>query len=161
MSDPINRPAHYTAGGIECIDAIEAALTPEEARGFRKGNALKYLWRAGRKGDHTEDIKKARWYIDREIAKGSTVVQDNAHKARLETARTKRVYATQLETMAELADGPIAATALLAGASALRAIADTYSREMSPRQELRLPPLSADKLGRIHDHTPKQRIHPR
>ena len=44
MADPVN-PEHYRQGGIECIDAIEAALTPEEFRGYCKGNAMKYIWR--------------------------------------------------------------------------------------------------------------------
>lgn len=50
-------PDHYV-GEIECIDAIRAALTPEEFRGFCKGNMLKYVWREGRKGG-TIDIGKA------------------------------------------------------------------------------------------------------
>ncbi len=44
MTEQVNHPAHY-AGSIECIDAIQAALTPEEFAGFCKGNALKYCWR--------------------------------------------------------------------------------------------------------------------
>ena len=67
MSDPVNHPSHYNAGSIECIDAIEAALTPEEFRGFLKGNALKYIWRSGRKGDEFEDLKKSMWYLAREV----------------------------------------------------------------------------------------------
>lgn len=63
--DPVNSPAHYTAGGIECIDAIRAALTPEQFVGFCRGNALKYLWRTGLKGDAAEDMRKAAWYVDR------------------------------------------------------------------------------------------------
>ena len=64
MSDPVNHPPHYTAGGIESIDVIEAFDL-----GFCLGNAIKYVLRAGRKGDGVEDLRKARWYIDREIAK--------------------------------------------------------------------------------------------
>lgn len=66
ISDVINHPAHYTAAvnGIECIDAIEAALTPAEFRGYCKGNALKYLWRELHKGGD-ESLEKAAWYIDR------------------------------------------------------------------------------------------------
>ena len=64
MTDDINSPAHYTAGAIECIDAIEAALTPEEYRGYLKGNILKYTWRERQKeGDKA--MGKARWYLDR------------------------------------------------------------------------------------------------
>ena len=63
--DAVNHPAHYTKGGIECIDAIQAALTPEEFRGYCKGNALKYIWRNGKKAPGTEvqDAEKAIWYL--------------------------------------------------------------------------------------------------
>lgn len=62
--DPVNHPPHYTAGGIECIDAIQAALTPEEFRGYCKGNALKYVWRERHKGG-AESLAKAQWYLKR------------------------------------------------------------------------------------------------
>jgi hypothetical protein len=63
-ADDINHPTHYTSGKVECIDAIEAALTPEEFRGFLKGNILKYTWRERQKeGDKA--MGKARWYLDR------------------------------------------------------------------------------------------------
>jgi hypothetical protein len=61
--DSVNHPAHYTRGGIETIDFIEA-----KGLGFHVGNALKYLSRAGHKGDELEDLRKARWYIERRIA---------------------------------------------------------------------------------------------
>ena len=64
MTDNVNHPPHYTTGGIECIDAIEAALTPEEFRGFCKGNVIKYTYREGSKGG-VEDLKKAQWYLRR------------------------------------------------------------------------------------------------
>ncbi len=69
-SDPIN-PDHYeTPDGIECIQGIQAALTPEEFRGLCKGNALKYVWRERMKGGD-EDLRKAIWYLDRIVnAKG-------------------------------------------------------------------------------------------
>jgi hypothetical protein len=62
MSDPINNPRHYTSSpsGVECIEVTEHM-------NFCVGNATKYLWRAGLKGDAIEDLKKARWYVDREI----------------------------------------------------------------------------------------------
>lgn len=62
MSDPVNHPKHYTGhpSGVECI-------TVTEHMGFCVGNAVKYLWRAGLKGSALEDLRKARWYIDREI----------------------------------------------------------------------------------------------
>ena len=65
MSDPVNSPAHYTQGAVECIDAITAAtdqLSGDEA--FCTGSAIKYLWRWKLKGG-SEDLKKARWYINR------------------------------------------------------------------------------------------------
>lgn len=62
--DPIN-PTHY-AGKIECIDAIESALSPEEFKGFLRGNVLKYNWRCMQKNG-VEDLKKAQWYLDRLI----------------------------------------------------------------------------------------------
>lgn len=66
-ADMVNSPAHYTDGGIETIDFIEAKLTREQFVGMCLGNALKYLSRAGKKGDRAEDLKKARWYITRAI----------------------------------------------------------------------------------------------
>lgn len=66
MSDSVNHPSHYTKGGIECIDAIQAALTPEEFRGYCKGNTIKYAWREQHKGGD-EDLKKGVWYLNKAI----------------------------------------------------------------------------------------------
>ena len=63
--DTVENPSHYTEGDIECIDAIQSALTDTEFRGYCKGNAIKYVWREGRKGDGNEDLKKAIWYLKR------------------------------------------------------------------------------------------------
>lgn len=60
----VNHPAHYNQSSIECIDAIQAALTPEEFAGFCKGNALKYIWREKGKGGIV-DLAKASWYLSR------------------------------------------------------------------------------------------------
>lgn len=60
--DPINRPKHYTAGGIEPIDFIES-----HDLGFHLGNVVKYITRAKHKGAELTDLKKARWYLDRKI----------------------------------------------------------------------------------------------
>lgn len=64
--DMVNHPPHYTAhpSGVECIDIAEHY-------GFSIGNAIKYLWRAGLKGNEVEDLKKAVWYINREIERRS------------------------------------------------------------------------------------------
>lgn len=67
MNNSVDHPDHYTAGSIECIDAIKAALTPEEFRGFCKGNAMKYIWRERMKGGD-ESLGKAIWYMDRELS---------------------------------------------------------------------------------------------
>jgi hypothetical protein len=61
-ADKVNKPSHYTSGDIECIDAIRSALTPEEFRGYCKGNVLKYAWREKHKGGD-EDLKKIVKYI--------------------------------------------------------------------------------------------------
>lgn len=62
--DPVNHPSHYTQhpSGVECIQITEHM-------GFNLGNAVKYIWRADLKADAIEDLKKARWYIDRELQK--------------------------------------------------------------------------------------------
>lgn len=60
-ADNVNHPPHYKQGEIECIDAIRAALTPEEFRGYCKGNMLKYTWRERHKGGD-ESVQKALWY---------------------------------------------------------------------------------------------------
>ena len=62
-SDHVNHPPHYTAGGIETITFIEA-----KDLNYRLGNVIKYVSRAEKKGDPLADLKKARWYLDREIA---------------------------------------------------------------------------------------------
>lgn len=66
--DPVNHPSHYTShpSGVECI-------TVTEWMNFNLGNAVKYIWRAGDKGNQLEDLKKARWYLEREINRLSKV----------------------------------------------------------------------------------------
>ena len=62
----VDSPAHYQlANGTEAIDVIDQAV--DDPASFYRGNAIKYLLRAGRKGDTKQDLEKARWYIDREI----------------------------------------------------------------------------------------------
>ena len=61
--DPVEKPQHYHATGLEPITAIEAW-----GLGFNLGNTVKYIARAELKGAPLEDLKKARWYLDREIA---------------------------------------------------------------------------------------------
>ena len=62
MSDSVNHPPHYKShpSGVECIQITEHM-------GFNLGNAVKYIWRADLKGNAGDDLKKAAWYINREI----------------------------------------------------------------------------------------------
>lgn len=64
IDELVNHPSHYTDGKIEVIDFIE-----DKGLNFHRGNAVKYISRAGKKDPtkEIEDLKKARWYIDREI----------------------------------------------------------------------------------------------
>ena len=65
--DMVNHPTHYTQGGIECIDALKAAtISKTGIEAVCTANAIKYLWRYEEKNG-IEDVKKARWYIDRLI----------------------------------------------------------------------------------------------
>jgi hypothetical protein len=61
-SDAVNNPAHYTVGGIETIDFIEA-----KKLGYNLGNVVKYITRADHKDNKLEDLRKAQWYLTREI----------------------------------------------------------------------------------------------
>ena len=73
--DNVDHPSHYTSGGIECIDAMKAMLAGyEQAKiatkfywHFLAGQVLKYLWRWPLKERPLQDLKKARWYLDRLI----------------------------------------------------------------------------------------------
>jgi len=58
----VNHPKHYVShpSGVECIEITEHM-------NFNLGNAIKYIWRASLKGKEIEDLRKARWYVDREI----------------------------------------------------------------------------------------------
>lgn len=71
MSDNINHPSHYTSSGATCYkcNANIECIQITEHLNFCLGNAMKYLWRAGLKNDKIEDLKKAAWYIEREITR--------------------------------------------------------------------------------------------
>ena len=62
--DSVNHPAHYKVGGIETIDFIEA-----KGLNYNLGNVVKYITRADHKGNKLEDLKKAQWYLNREVGK--------------------------------------------------------------------------------------------
>ena len=82
--DNVNHPAHYTAGGIECIDAIAAALTcqTDPMHAWLTGQVLKYMWRWPLKNG-LEDLKKARFYLDRLIADVERRGEENAKECQL------------------------------------------------------------------------------
>lgn len=61
--DPVTKAAHYNQGGIECLAAMEASMTPDEFLGFLKGSIIKYVWRWREKGKGAEDLGKAQFYL--------------------------------------------------------------------------------------------------
>lgn len=63
-ADSVDHPPYYGGADapIECIDVVENM-------NFCRGNAIKYLWRAGGKQNEIEDLYKAKWYVEREIAR--------------------------------------------------------------------------------------------
>lgn len=67
MSDTVNHPKHYSSPvndtGIECIDAIRAALGDQAFMDWCRGNAMKYIWRCHYKESFTEDLRKAIFYL--------------------------------------------------------------------------------------------------
>jgi hypothetical protein len=71
--DPVNHPKHYTQhpSGVECIQVVEHM-------NFCIGNVIKYCWRAGLKGEGLEDLKKARFYLEREIERIEKQSKENA-----------------------------------------------------------------------------------
>lgn len=70
--DPVDHPRHYCLpSGLECIDVIEALGLP-----FHLANAFKYLWRAGRKLDEVEDVRKAIWYLQRWVDRHEEVAAE-------------------------------------------------------------------------------------
>lgn len=73
--DVVNHPIHYTGhpSGVECIQITEHM-------NFCRGNAIKYVWRAGEKDDEIEDLKKARWYLDREISRLTAIKEDEGKR---------------------------------------------------------------------------------
>lgn len=73
--DPVNHPSHYTAhpSGIEAIEVTEHM-------NFCLGNAMKYIWRAGLKLDAIEDLKKAAWYVNREIHRREDEQRENERR---------------------------------------------------------------------------------
>lgn len=86
MPDFVNHPPHYNdhPSGIECIDIVEHY-------NFNTGNAIKYLWRAGLKEDEIEDLKKAAWYVNREIERRLNEVRTDSSSFDVVDNRGRRV----------------------------------------------------------------------
>lgn len=71
MSDAVDRPAHYVKGGVECIDAVDAAISDlNGSEAHYTASAIQYLWRWKQKGG-VEDLQKASWYLNRLIETAS------------------------------------------------------------------------------------------
>lgn len=88
MKEQVNHPAHYNAGRFEVIDVIE-----DWQLGFSLGNAVKYIARAPHKGDPVQDLRKAAWYLQREIER---IEQANKDAAFLQ--RAKELFAADKAT---------------------------------------------------------------
>lgn len=105
--DPVNSPSHYTKGKIETIDFIEAT-----GLGFHLGNAVKYLSRAGLKGNLVEDLKKARRYVQRAMSRNVESREIRTGDARDDIAgyleryvMTKQLSGMQYDALGSIVDG--------------------------------------------------------
>ena len=114
MNDNVNHPAHYCRAGLECIDAIEAATANlEGVEAVCIGNAIKYLWRYKEKNGE-EDLKKARWYINRAIdhiegaekEEGETLTEAICREAGENQSRVLRIIADLMELQNSLYPPP-------------------------------------------------------
>ena len=87
-NDPVNHPAHYTKhpSGIECIQITEHM-------NFCLGSAMKYIWRAGLKGDARQDLEKAKWYLDRELER----IAENRFKEYLDSETADELESLMLK----------------------------------------------------------------
>jgi len=98
MNDKVKHPLHYTShpSGVECIQITEHL-------NFCLGNAVKYIWRCGLKGDEIEDLEKAKWYIDREIARRKQEVERITEAVRrgLEQSIRREITELDLESLPE------------------------------------------------------------
>lgn len=87
MDDMVNHPPHYIKGKVECIDCIEAAVSDlPGVEGFLTGQVMKYMYRWDDKGG-VEDLKKARWYLDRLIARYPEEGEEGHDERRVAEAR--------------------------------------------------------------------------
>ena len=98
--DPVNHPVHYCQGGIECIDAIQAAVSSlSGVEAWLTGSAIKYLWRWKLKNG-LEDLRKARFYLDRLI----NLVDNEETKRKIDEARLYKEFEA-FQSSLDYADG--------------------------------------------------------
>lgn len=102
--EKINHPEHYKGNKYEAIDIID-----DYQLGFNLGNAVKYILRAGKKGDAAEDLKKAKWYIEHEICKLMNEQERKKEKEQVDEANVffAKMYAARWNK--ELQDGLLGA----------------------------------------------------
>ena len=110
MYDPVNHPAHYTQGGIECIDALTAMVSgyTNPVNATFAWQVVKYIWRHPFKGKPLEDLKKARFYLDRLIRSYEEQVDpDAAVKAITESNQSSAASAGETATVKRNGDGTV------------------------------------------------------
>jgi hypothetical protein len=123
LSDIVNHPPHYKANGIEAIDVIESFGLDQS---FALGNAVKYLLRAGRKGDGLTDLRKARWYLERKIAQLESGETEQPHAPLYYLATPYSKYQGGNLEAAFVAASKIAADLLVVGYRVYSPIAHTH-----------------------------------
>ena len=104
MNDPIN-PKHYKRDGIECIEAVKAALV-DGFPDYLRGNVIKYLWRY-KERNGVEDLRKAQWYLNRLIHETEAIAESVSENADL-ASNQPAVKRYRDPTQADLANVPIA-----------------------------------------------------
>jgi hypothetical protein len=84
IKEAVNHPSHYNKiQGVECIDVVEQMS-------FSLGNAVKYIWRCEEKGNKVQDLKKAIWYLNREISKTLKLKKNKTKQNELRAGKTKQ-----------------------------------------------------------------------
>lgn len=108
MSDPVNRPSHYTRGSIEVIDIIRDQLGKDGFFAYCRGSVIKYTSRAGHKLDGAEDLRKAKWYADRMIElfqEQKSSEQSNSNRTPGQRPRTEAHNVRDCSVQPEPGDG--------------------------------------------------------
>jgi len=92
LKEAVDHPAHYNAhpSGVECIQIVEWM-------NFNLGNAVKFIWRSGEKAATIEDLQKARWYLDREIARLRKLAPDSLPNPRASADDARKPLASNAE----------------------------------------------------------------